>query len=201
MTPKNALIISDRQDIPLAHAVLESPPEACIWQVRVLDGGLGAVIEHEFVKLFGVGDGIPATAGRILRHKNDVLTLEPVGPLGEGARENLRVAVKFDSFLYPVTGNWKGRVPILVQDLSSGGVGFFCAAPLQNGEEVEVVISITEEPLILTAQILRPRPSASQVQLYAARFLNLVPGEDTMIREAVFSQQLFNRSKRPLPPT
>lgn len=200
MTPHNSLIIADRQDIPLAHALLESPPSAPVWQVRVVDGGLDAVVEHEFVKLVAVGDSIHPTSARIICRRDNVLSLEPVSPLSAGARQNLRVAVRFDSFLYPVTGAWRGRIPVTAYDLSCGGVGFLCGETLANGEIVELVIPITDEPLILQTEILRPRPSTALLQLYAARFLDMVPGEESLVREAVFSQQIMNRASRPMPP-
>ena len=67
---------------------------------------------------------------------------------------------------------------------------------LQVGEQVEVVIPVTAQPLVVRCQILRMRPTerASYV-LYAAKFLELCNDEETMLREAVFNLQLRGRPK------
>lgn len=189
-------IITDSQNNPLARAILESSPDAPTLQVHILDGGISNVLEHEVVRLIGLSDGTPALAGRILRQREDSLLLEPIAALGESVRQNLRVPIRCESFIYPVTGAWKGRLPILIHDLSCGGVAFFCESPLQAGEIVEVVIPITENPLLVQTKILRTRPSNSNTPLYAAEFVDLVHGVESMIREAVFSLQLSNRKAR-----
>lgn len=188
-------IITDSQDIPVARALLESEPNADVWQIRVLDGGVAAVLEHEIIQLISLDASAPAKAGRILRHRNDILMLEPVTALGEEVRQNLRVAASFKSFIYPVTGTWQGRIPVTVHDLSCGGIAFFCDTPLEKGEIVEIVVSLVEPPLLIHTAIIRPRPSNSPVQLYAAKFVDTVDSEEAAIREAVFSHQIQTRRK------
>lgn len=201
MTAKLKYIISDSQNIPLAHATLESPVDAAVWQVRVLEGGVPAVMEQEYVRMVGMSPGAKDVTGRILSYRGDMFSLEPGAVLGEEIRQNLRVSVRFDSYLYPVTGSWTGRRRVVSNDLSCGGIAFFCGQPLERGEQVEVVIPITSQPLLVHAQILRPKPSTGALQLYAAKFVGLVEGEETMLREAVFGQQIQNRGDRVLPPT
>lgn len=186
-------MISDSQNEPLAHAFLESPPEKNPWRLRVLDGDIAAVLEHEIVNLIALNEGNPDMTGRILsREQDDVLILEPVNLLDEGVRQNLRVPVRFDSFLYPISGSWTGRIPIICHDLSCGGMAFFCNFQLRIAETVELVIPITSQPVILEARILRLRPSNSNIPLYSCKFLNMINDQETLVREAVFSQQLSN---------
>ena len=94
------------------------------------------------------------------------------------------------SFLYPISGAWQGRRKILSHDLSCGGIAFFTNQPLEKGEIVEVVIPVTSQPLLVRAHILRRRTSLEGTLLYAAAFDRLTPGEEAMIREAVFSLQI-----------
>ncbi len=59
-----------------------------------------------------------------------------------------------------------------------------------------MVIPITEEPVVLRCVVLRQRMSGRSIPLYAAKFMDLCPDEDRMVREAVFNVQLQERSSR-----
>lgn len=188
--------ILDSQNIPLARAMLESPPDAKIWELQILDDALEVVMEHEMLQLVSMDDRAPAKAGRILRGRGERIALEPMDSLGDEIRQNLRVLAQFDTYIYPLTTAWKGRIPVVVHDLSSGGIAFFCVRELKRGDQVEIVVPITSYPLILKVQIIRPRPSTSKIQLYAAKFVDMINDEERMIREAVFGQQIQNQRSR-----
>ena len=66
-------MIADSQNEPLCRAVLESPPDAAVWRLRVLDGGLSRVLEHEVVNLISTGENAPDMTGRILLLRQDLL--------------------------------------------------------------------------------------------------------------------------------
>ncbi len=190
-------MISDSQNEPLARAILETPPNSKIWNIQILDDDLEQVLEHEIINLISLNADHPDMTGRILSSDHvNMIKVEPVNLLGESLRQNLRVPARFDSFLYPVSGSWTGRVPIICHDLSCGGIAFFCNFQLRIAEEVELVIPITSQPVILRARILRLRPSNSNIPLYSAKFLGLIHDEEVIVREAVFSQQIANRGVR-----
>ena len=185
--------ILDSQNIPLARALLLSPPDTTIWELEVLDNAIEAVLEHEMLQLVGMDEKLPAKKGRILRGRGDKIALEPMDTLGDEIRKNLRVQARFDTYIYPITGAQKSRIPVLVNDLSSGGIAFFCIRKLEPGDQLEIVIPITSNPIILKVQVIRPRPSASRIQLYAAKFVDTIDDEDRMLREAVFGLQIRNQ--------
>ena len=107
-------IITDSQSEPLANGILEIAQGSTVWRVRVLDGGIGQVLEHEFLQFIGMDEDLPPMSGQILsREDGDILRIKPLSELGENARKNLRVPVRFDSFLYPLSGSWRGRLPIV----------------------------------------------------------------------------------------
>lgn len=190
-------MISDSQSNPLSRAILETPPESKVWRVQVLDDGLEQVLEHEIINLISMNQDNPDMAGRIVSSDGfSTLIVEPVDLLGESVRQNLRVPVRFDSFLYPISGNWTGRVPIISHDLSCGGIAFFCNFQLRIAELVEVVIPITSQPVILKTRILRLRPSSSNIPLYSAKFVDPIDDEKVLVREAVFSQQIRNHAAK-----
>lgn len=190
-------IITDSQSEPLAHGILESTPDSASWRVRVLDGEIHQVLEHEFLQFISEDEKLPPMSGQLISQEGEeLLLIKPLSELGEKARRNLRVPVRFDSFLYPVSGSWHGRLPIVSYDLSCGGIAFFCDHPLEAGEKAEVVIPITAQPLLLELQILRTLPSNSQNPLFAARFTNMIHDQEILVREAVFSQQVRDRADR-----
>ncbi len=187
-------IMVDSRDRPVARVTSDDSLDATVWRVFVNDSDRKAVLSHEYVTLMGVNENVAPMEGRICKCDGNLVTIEPVRQLGNEVRNNLRMPVRFSSFLYPVTGTWKGRAPILSNDLSCGGVAFFCAWPLEVGEIAEVVIPITSAPLVLTVRILRQRPSGEPIPLYAAAFVDMVHEEEVMVREAVFGLQLRSAS-------
>lgn len=187
--PLKYLIIDSRGE-PVAHAVSRDGPDRPVWQLEIDGGDLQRVLEHEYISLVSTSEKIPAMEGRIVGRRDNMISVVSVRRLEEQVRANLRMPVRFDSFVYPVSGQWKGRAPIISNDLSCGGISFFCARPLEVGEVVEVVIPVTSQPLLLEGEVLRQRPSATPIPLYAVRFLDMLREEEAMVREAVFSLQL-----------
>lgn len=164
-----------------------APSRICKLEV---DENADRVLDHEYIRLVSMSDDTAVTEGRVLGSRGSTVEIEIVCTLGEEIRRNLRIPVRFESFLYPVSGNWKGRAKVVSHDLSCGGVSFFCDRRLEIGETAEIVIPVTLEPLILNLKILRIRPSSSEEPLYAAKFIHTVHEEESMVREAVFSLQL-----------
>lgn len=186
----------DSRNAVLAQGRLENPPNAPDWQVRVPEDKISAVMEHEEIQLVPIdGDG-DALLGRVRRNRNDLIVLQKLHSLGSEMRQNLRMPTHFQSFIYPVSGGWKGRRQAEANDLSCGGVAFFCAQQLEDGEVVELVVPITSEPLILKCQVLRRRPSDRENEvLYAAKFVEMCDDEEMIVREAVFSVQVRSRAR------
>lgn len=145
--------------------------------------------EGELFQLVGITDGTSAEA-RFLRSRRETAEFEIVRMLDAEIRQNLRIPVRFESFLYPVSGSWKGRAAIESRDLSCGGVAFVSRQELKVGEICEIVIPVTTEPLILKLKILRAGEPGENGISYAAEFQEMVHEEESMVREAVFSLQL-----------
>lgn len=176
----------------LGRGCLLDSPDAISLQVRVADGKTPEVLAHEDLQLIALSEELPNLLGRVIQRRGDVLVLEKLKSLGAEIRQNLRIPVAFDSFIYPVTGAWQGRRPVRSNDLSCGGIAFFCGEALADGEQVEIVIPVTEEPLILRCEVLRQRVSGGSAPLYAAKFVDLCHDEEHMVRGAVFNIQIEN---------
>ena len=179
----NYLIVDSRGE-PVAHGESDDGPERALWEIHVDSGDVKRVLSHEYVSLVSTSE------------EGNVISVEAVRRLDEEVRRNLRMPVRFDSYIYPISGAWKGRAPVISNDLSCGGISFFCARPLQVGERVQIVIPITSQPLLLETKILRQRPSGEPIPLYAGSFVDMIHEEERMVREAVFGLQLDGRPQR-----
>lgn len=184
-------LILDSKGTPLANAVLESPLSSEVLQIRILKGKEDVVAEHREIQLIGLDDSSPNRVGLIIRQKEDKMVIQPTAALGPAARENLRILTDFESVMYPVTGRWKGQRPIKAKDLSCGGLAFYSSLLLAQREIVEVVLPVTDSPLVVRTQVLRALPDdTSAIPLYASKFVDLIQDEEALIRKAVFSIQI-----------
>ena len=173
--------------------------EGTLWQLVVMNDKIDDVLEYKRFKLLSIEDSSPSYEGALVRHRNDIIQLEvrKTAAAGNDMRKNLRVPVEVNSFAYPLSGSWRGRRAVETHDLSCGGVAFFCDREFQVGEQFEVVIPVTSEPLVVKGQILRQRTvDGREDTLYAAKFIDLCNDEETILREAVFNLQLSGRPRR-----
>ena len=183
-------LILDSKGNAVAHGTSEYAPRGHQWKMVIDDGDLEEVAKHTNIQLVGNSDAVPALEGKIVRREGNVIVLEPIRPLEQSLRKNLRIPVRFISYIYPISGTWKGRVPIVSNDLSCGGLAFFCPRALEVGERVQVVIPVTSQPLLLEMEVLRSIAGPEEECLYAAKFVSLLREEESMVREAVFNLQL-----------
>ena len=165
-------LILDSKGTPLANAVLESSSSMEVLQIRVLNDKVEAVAAHREIQLIGMDDSTPNRVGVIVRQRDDKMVIQPTAALGPNARENLRIFTDFESVMYPVTGNWKGQRVLKAKDL-------------------EMVLPVTDSPLIVKTQILRELPDdTTEKPLYASKFVDLIQDEEALIRKAVFCIQI-----------
>lgn len=184
-------LVLDSNGIPIAQAVLESPANADVMQLRILQGSADTVTARRDVQLIGMDDRAQARRGLVIRQRGDQVVIQPTAALGAEARENLRILTDFESVIYPVTGRWKGFRKVVGKDLSCGGVAFWADRPLEEREIVEMVLPVTDSPLIVKTQILRELPDdTTEKPLYASKFVDLIQDEEALIRKAVFCIQI-----------
>lgn len=174
----------------LARGTMEGPPDGLNIQVNITEGDPQDVVNVEHVQIVPADEAISPKLGHVISRRANLLVLEPLRELvGDKVRENLRMPVDFDTFIYPTDGS-PGRYRARSNDLSCGGISFYCADSFIPGQHVEIVIPITRiTPLLVTAEILRCKPDPSAT-FYAAKFLELINEQESMIREAVFNVQL-----------
>lgn len=190
-------LMLDSKNNPIARGRVQGKTDGPFWQIQVEDGKIDEILEHKKLKLLSIMDTGPSYEGVIVRSRNDMIQLEvtKLTPAAGDMRKNLRVIVQFNSFIYPASGAWRGRRIVQSNDLSCGGIAFFTDHSLQIGEQLEVVIPVTSQPLVVRCELLRMRPTERADILYAAKFVGLCNDEETLLREAVFNLQLRGRPK------
>ena len=175
----------------LGRGILQTPPDAPNMQIQVIDGQVDNLVQAELLQVVPQDAGASARLGRIILRRGSRIVLEPLRVLDDGARQNLRVPVDFDSFAYPESG---GRAVIKACNISSGGIAFYSNYRFQLHDRFEIVIPITSEPLVVWGEILRLKPYTGPFFMYAAAFSDLIYDEEVKIREAVFSVQLQQKA-------
>lgn len=190
-------LMLDSKNNPIARGRIQGKTDGPFWQIQVEDGKIDEILEHKRLKLLSIMDTGPSYEGVIVRSRNDMIQLEvtKLTPEAGDMRKNLRVIVRFKSFIYPVSGGWRGRRVVESNDLSCGGIAFFTDQSLQVRENLEIVIPVTSQPLVVRCELLRMRPTERSDILYAAKFVDLCNDEETLLREAVFNLQLRGRPK------
>ena len=190
-------LLLDKDGVALAQAILESPRITEVVQLRLTD----EETELDFLQMgeiqcIGLDNSSASLRGTVTMQRGERLVIRPTAALGEEARENLRIQTDFASVMYPVTGYWKGQKPIKGHDLSCGGVAFHTQQALKAGEMVQIVLPVTDSPLLLQTKVLRQLNTEDPWPLYAARFVNLCLDEEFAIRKAVFSIQVERPKKK-----
>ena len=193
MTLNHNYLIMDTQNHALANGEVVSPPGETPIRLNILDNKVDDVTAHEVIILLSSSSEELPVQCRILRSRGDMVMAEKIATLDPEVRRNLRVPVKFDTFIYPIASSyWKGRQPVQSIDLSCGGIAFYSDFYLEVHDEVEIVVTPTEEPVILHCEVLR-RQELQNRFMYATKFVDMCEDEEVVVREAVFSLQLQAR--------
>lgn len=192
MSEKQLYLLLDSWNKPLAKGVLLSPAGEALMQLQVLDNKIDTVTCHEVLQLIGIEHDERTLKCRLVRSRNDLVVLELLEVMDSELRQNLRIPVCFDSFLYRTGTAPERRSAIRSVDLSCGGIAFYGEQGLEVDEVVEIVLPITEQPLIVRSRILRVNDLNHERRLYAAKFVDICYDEEKVIRRAVFGIQIKN---------
>lgn len=201
-TPKNAVLcvlLDSNTARVLARGAIDGPPDGLNLQINVIEGDPLAVAHTDHVQIVPADETMTPKLGHVIHYQGTRLVLEPLRDLvGNTVRENLRMPVDFETFIYPTDGT-PGRWRTRGNDLSCGGISFYTNAQLQVGSTVEVVIPITRGgPLLMVCELLRTRDEGDGLRFFAGKFSDVLNEQESMLREAVFNVQLksIQRSRR-----
>ncbi len=176
--------VSDSKGKQLGFGISDDPPESPVWKLITTPKEMDEIKKHNFVLLQPTWDKTPAVEGRILEISGSIVSIK-----GVQVRENLRMPVEFETFIYSISDDWEGRVPITGLDVSCGGIAFTCERDFEVNDVMQVALPITSRPLLLNLRIIRVKTEKNKPVIYAAKFLNTIREEETMIRESVYILQ------------
>ena len=190
MSTNRTYLIMDTQNHALANGEVVSNPGETPIKLNILNNKVDNVTSHEVIALFGTSSQEPPIQCRILRFRGDTIQVEKIATLDPEVRRNLRVPARFDTYIYPIPSSyWSGRQPVQAIDLSCGGIAFYSNFYMEPRDEVEIVVTPTEEPVILHCEVLK-RQDLQNRFMYATKFVDMCEDEEVIVREAVFSLQL-----------
>lgn len=178
----------------LARGVLRSAETDPNIQVEIQGDGAEKVAAAGIVQVIPTNAERAPRMGRVMLRQGALLVLEPMRALGEAVRQNFRIPVDFETYVYP---RGAARAFVRALDLSCGGIALCSAHPFEVGETAEVVIPITAEgPLIVECEFLRRAPLTEPIWRYGAKFVNLIHDQEAALREAVFQTQMQQMQTR-----
>lgn len=194
MAIEKCLILTSRGE-PIAEGVM-GKTEGGQLSVKVLNDEVDLVAAHEIIQIVGMGDGSIPQQCMLSEQRGSYVMLNVLADLDGKLRRNIRISTRFNSFIYPVSGQWKGRRELTSVDISCGGLAFYSENGLEEGERIEVVIPVTSKPLLMYMQILSSQDLKNDRAFYKAKFVDMQQDQEHMIREAVFAIQLENHARK-----
>lgn len=115
--------------------------------------------------------------------------------LSEVSRKDVKLELSAKTSVITI-GEYKERYSVIIRDISCTGIRFECSARLESVGQYEVVIPITNLPLVLRFSIIRVEYNAATgMYSYGSRFLNLFQEEEKELREAIFSIQKLSHKR------
>ncbi len=198
-------LILDCDQSSLTRGTLRSPVTASLLEFEFPQGDIPRLEEIDGdtpLQFIGFDESSPSFIGKVNRRRGNRLAVERGTDLGEDPREDLRAPFYFASYVYPVSGGWKGRASIEINDISCGGLGFTCEKVLATHEMVELAVPVSTmaAPLLVQGKIIRPLAGDIQVPgtpiHYVAKFISGVDEVETAIRKEVLKQQLNQRDNK-----
>ena len=183
----------------LAKGTAEGPALRDTLRLKIRDRQAESVAAHQIIIVLSEEPGEAPLQCHLVERSGDTVTLRKMMQLDTEFRRSLRIPVRFDSFIYPVDGSFRGRMELRSIDLSHGGIAFRAAEGLEIGQVAEVVVPVTTEPLIVRMQILRVQRLSNGEVYYAAKFVDLQEDEENLLCKAVFGIQLEIGREKELP--
>lgn len=171
------------------QAVLESKRGDCVAVLHPVGENIKEAMQMHIVLFSWAEDPSLIYRGEVVSRRAGRLYLENVTRMEPETGHHLRVRMEFHSKLLRMQEGRMTRSPIVSFDLSAGGIAFFSPAELEIGEECEIVIPVTSVMMVVRMRILRAEVVTGQKWKYSACFLDLSNEEETMIRQAIFSEQ------------
>lgn len=186
-------LILDEDQSSLTRGVLRNPPTANILEFEIPEADVPLVEGYVNLQFLGFDESSPSFAGKVTRRRGNRMAVERGASLGDTALDNLRVPFEHDSFIYPVSQDWQGRLSVRTHSLSCGAVGFYAKRGLQENEVVEVAIHVREGALLIQGKVVSQHQDTKGIFDTVVKFLSGVDDVERMVRREVLYLQLQQR--------
>lgn len=196
-------LVLDLHNKPLAHCRLVQEGDAGRRTFTFVGSCTNDLTQYELVQIISLNAEVfTAWAGRVENQRKNQFIFQPTTVASEGLRRNLRVDLRFTTYLYslqPIRPRAMPRIPVLTYDISCGGIALFAARKLAVGDAYSIVIPLIRTPLMLPIRVLRTRQVTIHElthTLYACEFYDLLPQEEALLRETIFDYQLKHQKRK-----
>ncbi|MFI3253358.1 MAG: hypothetical protein R3Y63_03320 [Eubacteriales bacterium] len=186
-------LIMDEDHSSLTQGVLRSGGSSPILEFEIPENDVPRLDGHVNLQFLSFDEGYPSFEGKVTRRRGNRMAVEKGSSLGEAPLENLRVPFDHDTYVYPVSGTWQGRVTVKTDTLSCGALSFFSPRPFTGQELVEVAVHIREGALLVRGKIINQKEEASGQYYCVTKFMSGVDDIERMIRREVLYLQLKER--------
>ncbi len=183
----------DEDHSSLTRAMLRTPPTATVLEFEIPEKDvplLEGLVNLQFV---GFDEHSPSFEGRVARRRGNRMAVEKGKDLGEAPLENLRVPFDHETYVYPVSGQWQGRLTIQTTDLSCGGLSFLSPRGFMANEVIQVALHIREGALLVEGKIVSQELDGLGKMKCVAKFMSGVEDVEQMVRREVLYLQLKQR--------
>lgn len=206
-------LVLDPNNKPLAHCRLAQEWDTGRRLFTLLEPCATNLTQYDLLHIISLNAEVfTAWAGRVEEQRKEQFTFQPTAVADENLRRNLRVDLRFTTYLYSLQPTLQhslqpirpramppARIPVLTYDISCGGIALFAARRLAVGDIYSIVIPLIRTPLMLPIRILRTKQVTIHEMihtLYACEFYDLLPQEEALLRETIFDYQLKHQKRR-----
>ncbi len=186
-------LILDEDQSSLTRAVLRNPVTAAILEFEIPESDIELLEGHIDLQFLGFDEQSPSFEGKLTRRRGNRIAVERGASLGEAPIERLLVPFEHDSFAYPVSGDWKGRVSLKTLSLSCGGMKFLSRSGFQDHETIEVAVHVREGALLVHGKIIQQQKDENGIYHVQVKFMSGVDDMERLVRREVLYLQLKQR--------
>lgn len=183
-------LILDEDHSSLTRATLRTPPTAAVLEFEIPEQDVPLLEGHRSLQFVGFDESAPSFVGTVTRRRGNRMAVEKGADLGASSVNSLEVPFEHDAYLYPISGDWTGRISVQTVSLSLGGILFYCKKTLTPQEVVEVTVHTREGALLIPAKLLQQKVDETGATLYSATFISGVDDVERLVRKEVLYLQL-----------
>lgn len=189
-------LIMDEDHSSLTRAILRTSPTAPVLEFEIPEQDvhlLEGLVNLQFV---GFDEHSPSFEGRVARRRGNRMAVEKGKDLGDAPLENLRVPYDHETFVYPVSGQWEGRLTVQTTALSCGGLAFLSPRGFMANEVVQVALHIREGALLVHGKVVGQELDGMGKMNSVIKFMSGVGDVEQMVRREVLYLQLKQRDDK-----